>query len=445
MSMIVSVKELKTALKLIGVHSNLAHIFFGLGSKPMLVTFDDENKEEQCRAIISLADTHEINEDEEQSQAAATQSGVINNSHDRSLQSSNGFVPSQNSSRQQQQRHNDGEEPPLKQRRKAAPNNILNNRSKRGFSFEDDVADENEEIHQVQNDSNDDSEIFPSSGNRDGDVRGSRNSSLNNRSFQPQNSINNANSSLNNRSFQQHDFDDIQIAPSPSAPPPPPPPERNSTSPYCIALRLLGIEDQISDPEAEDVLETYDLPSTDPNEDLQQQQRHNDDEEPPLKQRRKTAPNNILNNRSKRGFSFEDDVADENEEIHQVQNDSNDDSEIFPSSGNRDGDVPGSRNSSLNNRNFQPQNSINNANSSMNNRSFQQHDFDDIQIAPSPSEPPPPPPPERNSTSPYCIALRLLGIEDQISDPEAEDVLETYDLPSTDPNEDLYIMSQFPG
>jgi hypothetical protein len=38
----------------------------------------------------------------------------------------------------------------------------------------------------------------------------------------------------------------------------------------------------------------------------------------------------------------------------------------------------------------------------------------------------------------------MLGIEDQISDIEAPDVLETYDIETTDPNEDLYILSQVP-
>uniref|UniRef100_A0AC35G694 Rad9 n=1 Tax=Panagrolaimus sp. PS1159 TaxID=55785 RepID=A0AC35G694_9BILA len=250
MSMIVSVKQLKVSLKLIGVHSYMASIHFDLGKKPLLITFNDDEKDEQCKVLLAVADVHAITEEEQeerQSESAATQS--INNSHRRSQRSHNGYTPADDRSVQQE----DEDEPPLKQRKIS-----------KAFSFERDSDDESEP--------HDPRIITPNSnsGNHNYVPLNETPSENQDQYVQPVNnnfSGDNNDSFNNDADFQHPDFDDIPAAPSPSDLPPQRE-ERNSTSPYCLALRMLGIEDQISDIEAPDVLETYDIETTDPNEDL---------------------------------------------------------------------------------------------------------------------------------------------------------------------------------
>uniref|UniRef100_A0A914Z9J3 Cell cycle checkpoint control protein RAD9A n=1 Tax=Panagrolaimus superbus TaxID=310955 RepID=A0A914Z9J3_9BILA len=181
MSLVLSVRELKVALKLINVHSFLVHIFFGLGGKPLLVTFDDENKDEKCKALISIAEVHELTEEDE-------------------------YEPIQNNSM--------------------------------SIAEVRDVNDQNDQGRLVERNFNSNDEIREINGEND-------HAELVERSFNSYDEMREIN-----------DKDEYEIV------------KRNSTSPYAAALRLLGIEDQISDPEAEDVLETYNLPATDPSEDL---------------------------------------------------------------------------------------------------------------------------------------------------------------------------------
>ena len=56
MSFIVSYREIKAAFKLVSSYAHIAQLYLDPDGKPLLITFDDDEQDLTCQAIISVAD-----------------------------------------------------------------------------------------------------------------------------------------------------------------------------------------------------------------------------------------------------------------------------------------------------------------------------------------------------------------------------------------------------